>query len=73
VVITYRSRADDARTVVAAIQAQGRKAAAVQLDTAATKTFDGFAEELKRTLREEPRQLRLSRQQRPHGIAQGHH
>jgi NAD(P)-dependent dehydrogenase (short-subunit alcohol dehydrogenase family) len=52
VVITYRSRADDARTVVAAIQAQGRKAAAVQLDTAATKTFDGFAEELKRTLRD---------------------
>ena len=52
VVITYRSRADDARTVVAGIQAQGRKAAAMQLDAAATKTFDGFAEELKRTLRD---------------------
>ena len=51
-VITYYSRADEARVVVAAIQAQGRKAAALQLDTAATKTFDGFTEMLKKTLQD---------------------
>lgn len=50
-VITYHSRADDARTVVAAIEAEGGKAVALQLDTASTATFDGFAEQLKRTLR----------------------
>jgi NAD(P)-dependent dehydrogenase (short-subunit alcohol dehydrogenase family) len=51
-VITYHSRADEARVVVATIQAQGRKAVALQLDTAATHTFDGFAEKLKRTLQD---------------------
>jgi NAD(P)-dependent dehydrogenase (short-subunit alcohol dehydrogenase family) len=50
VVITYRSRADDAQAVVAAIEAEGRKAVALQLDTAATATFDGFAEKLKTAL-----------------------
>ena len=39
-VITYHSRADEGRTVVAAIEAQGRKAIALQLDTAAVETFD---------------------------------
>jgi len=52
VVITYHSRVDEARTVVAAIEAQGRKAAALQLDGAAVSTFDLFAETLKTTLRE---------------------
>ena len=51
-VITYHSRADEARTVVAAIEAQGRKAVALQLDTAAVRTFDRFAETLKSTLRD---------------------
>jgi short chain dehydrogenase len=51
-VITYHSRADDARKVVAAIQTEGCKAVAMQLDTAATETFDGFAEQLKRKLRD---------------------
>jgi NAD(P)-dependent dehydrogenase (short-subunit alcohol dehydrogenase family) len=51
-VITYHSRADEARTVVAAIEAQGRKAVALQLDTAAVGTFDRFAETLKSTLRD---------------------
>jgi NAD(P)-dependent dehydrogenase (short-subunit alcohol dehydrogenase family) len=51
-VITYHSRAEDARAVVAAIHAQGCKAVAMQLDAAATETFDGFAEQLKRTLRD---------------------
>jgi NAD(P)-dependent dehydrogenase (short-subunit alcohol dehydrogenase family) len=51
-VITYQLRADEARAVVAAIHAQGRKAVALQLDTGATKTFAGFAEKLKRTLQD---------------------
>ena len=50
-VITYHSRADEARTVVAAIETQGRKAVALQLDTGDVGTFDRFAETLKRTLR----------------------
>jgi len=52
VVLTYRSRADAAQAVVAAIEAEGLKAVALQLDTAATGTFDGFAEKLKSTLRD---------------------
>jgi NAD(P)-dependent dehydrogenase (short-subunit alcohol dehydrogenase family) len=52
VVITYHSRVDEARTVVAGIEAQGRKAVALQLDTAAVGTFAQFAETLKGTLRE---------------------
>jgi NAD(P)-dependent dehydrogenase (short-subunit alcohol dehydrogenase family) len=50
VVITYNTRADEALKVVAAINAQGRKAAALQLDTGAIETFALFAETLKRTL-----------------------
>jgi NAD(P)-dependent dehydrogenase (short-subunit alcohol dehydrogenase family) len=45
--ITYHSRADENRTVVAAIEAQGRKTVALQLDSAAVGTFDRFAETLK--------------------------
>ena len=52
VVITYHSRADEGRTVVAAIEAQGRKAIALQLDTAAVGTFDRFADTLKGALRD---------------------
>ena len=51
-VITYNSRADEAGKVVAAIQAEGRKAVALQLDTAAVGTFALFAETLKRSLLE---------------------
>src|SRR5580692_8511547 len=51
-VITYNSRADEARKVVAAIEAQGRKAVALQLDTGAVETFPLFAGTLKRALRE---------------------
>src|ERR1700740_3387035 len=51
-VITYHSRADEGRTVVAAIEAQGRKAVALQLDTAAVGTFGRFADTLKSTLRD---------------------
>jgi NAD(P)-dependent dehydrogenase (short-subunit alcohol dehydrogenase family) len=51
-VITYHSRADEARAVVAAIEVEGRKAVALQLDTAAVGTFDRFAEKLKGALRD---------------------
>jgi NAD(P)-dependent dehydrogenase (short-subunit alcohol dehydrogenase family) len=51
-VITYHSRADEARTVVASIDAEGRKAVALQLDTAAVATFDRFAEMFKGVLRD---------------------
>src|SRR5262249_30837207 len=47
VVITYHSRVDEARTVVGAIEAQGRKAVALQLDAAAVATFDRFTETFK--------------------------
>jgi NAD(P)-dependent dehydrogenase (short-subunit alcohol dehydrogenase family) len=51
-VITYNSRADEAHKVVAAIQAQGRKATALQLDAGNTATFAIFAQTLKRALKE---------------------
>ncbi|CAN7684128.1 SDR family oxidoreductase [Mesorhizobium sp. LjNodule214] len=51
-VITYRSRADEAQTAVAEIEAAGGRAAALQLDTGAVATFPAFVEALKRTLSE---------------------
>ncbi len=51
-VITYNSRGDEARAVVAAIESRGCKAVALQLDTGATKTFDAFAEKFKQTLQD---------------------
>jgi NAD(P)-dependent dehydrogenase (short-subunit alcohol dehydrogenase family) len=51
-VIAYHSRGEEARAVVAAIESRGRKAVALQLDAAATKTFDGFAEKLRQTLQD---------------------
>jgi len=52
VVITYHSRADEGRAAVAAVEAQGRKGMALQLDTAATGTFGHFADSLKTALRD---------------------
>ena len=51
-VITYHSRVDEAQAVVGRLQAEGRKAVALQLDTGATKTFAGFAEKLKKALQD---------------------
>jgi len=51
-VITYHSRADQAQAVVAKLQAEGRKAVALQLDTGATRTFTRFAESLKKALQD---------------------
>ena len=52
VVVTYQSRAEDAREVVAEIQAMGRKAVALQLDTGDIASFASFAERLQAALRE---------------------
>ncbi len=42
VILTYNSQADDAQAVVAEIEAGGRKAVALQLNTASTAGFDAF-------------------------------
>jgi len=52
VIITYHSRDDDARAVVAAIEGMGRKAVALRLDTSDTSTFAAFVPALRSTLRE---------------------
>jgi NAD(P)-dependent dehydrogenase (short-subunit alcohol dehydrogenase family) len=57
VVITYHLRADEAQAAVN--EAAGRRAVALQLDTAAVGTFDRFAETLERTLRDTWRRERF--------------
>ena len=52
VIVTYQSRAQDAQAVVAEIQAMGRKAAALQLDTGDVAAFAPFATRLRAALRE---------------------
>jgi NAD(P)-dependent dehydrogenase (short-subunit alcohol dehydrogenase family) len=46
VILTYRSGAEQARSVVAEIEALGRKAVAMQLDLAAISTFPRFVDTL---------------------------
>jgi NAD(P)-dependent dehydrogenase (short-subunit alcohol dehydrogenase family) len=46
VVLTYRSRADEAARVVAQIEALGRKALALPLDAGNSASFAGFADQL---------------------------
>lgn len=50
VIVTYHSRADDAERVVAEIQALGRKAVALQLDTGTTSGFPAFIDRLRSAL-----------------------
>lgn len=50
VIVTYHSRADDAERVVAEIEALGRKAVAMQLDTGTTAGFPDFVERLRSVL-----------------------
>jgi len=50
-VITYQSRAEEAQAVVAEIEALGRKAVALQLDTGDVASFAGFAERLRAALK----------------------
>jgi len=52
VVFTYHSRGDAAQAAVAASEAAGCKAVALQLDTAQVGTFDRFAETFKSALRD---------------------
>ncbi|WP_319423554.1 SDR family NAD(P)-dependent oxidoreductase [Pleurocapsa sp. FMAR1] len=52
VVLTYRSRSEDAEAVVAEIKAMGRKAIALQLDTGNISSFASFAKRLQTELRE---------------------
>ncbi|MBP0578793.1 SDR family oxidoreductase [Labrys sp. LIt4] len=50
VILTYRSRSEDAEAVVAEIEAMGRKAVAFQLDTGDVRAFAAFAERVRATL-----------------------
>ena len=50
VVITYHSKAAEAQAAVAEIQALGRKAVALQLDTGDVASFAGFTERLRTAL-----------------------
>jgi NAD(P)-dependent dehydrogenase (short-subunit alcohol dehydrogenase family) len=52
VVITYQRRSEDAEAVVAEIQAMGRRAVALQLDTGKVAGFADFAERLHTALRQ---------------------
>lgn len=52
VVLTYQSRAEDAQAVVAEIEALGRKAVALQLDTGKVADFPDFATRLRTVLDE---------------------
>lgn len=51
VILTYRSGAASAQAVVAEIEALGRKAAALQLDTGDITSFPAFVERVRATLR----------------------
>lgn len=50
VIVTYRSGADQAKSVVAEIEALGRKAIALQLDVTAVSTFPAFADRVRSAL-----------------------
>ncbi|MCD9098740.1 SDR family oxidoreductase [Luteimonas fraxinea] len=51
VVLTYRSNAEEAHAVVAEIEALGRKAVALQLDTGDVEAFPAFVDQLRAVLR----------------------
>jgi NAD(P)-dependent dehydrogenase (short-subunit alcohol dehydrogenase family) len=51
-IVTYRSSETEASRVVSEIAEMGGKAAALQLDTSSTKTFDEFAAQVKQTLQD---------------------
>jgi NAD(P)-dependent dehydrogenase (short-subunit alcohol dehydrogenase family) len=52
VIITYQSRADEAKAVVAEIEKMGRKALAFRLDSGNVSAFAPFAEQLRTALHE---------------------
>lgn len=53
VILTYNSKKDEALEVVAAIENEGRKAAALQLNTGNTGSFNAFFDALKNTLKDQ--------------------
>ncbi len=52
VILTYRSQATEAQTVVAEIEALGRRAVALSLDTGVVASFGAFADRVRMALRE---------------------
>ena len=50
VILTYRSRAEDAQAVIAEVEAMGRRAVALQLDTGDTSGFGVFAAQVRDAL-----------------------
>lgn len=50
VILTYHTNKKEAEEVVASIEQQGRKAVALQLDVADSKSFDGFLQEVTTSL-----------------------
>ena len=52
VILTYNNRAEDAQRVVAQIESEGQKAAALQLNTGVIPSFGKFTDQLKTTLKE---------------------
>jgi NAD(P)-dependent dehydrogenase (short-subunit alcohol dehydrogenase family) len=50
-IVTYRSRREEAAALVAAIEADGRRAAALQLDVGDSTSFDSFVAQVADTLR----------------------
>ena len=53
VIITYNSKKEEAAAVVMAVQKAGRQGAALQLNTADVKSFDGFFSQLKLVLKDQ--------------------
>ncbi|WP_259070450.1 SDR family oxidoreductase [Mucilaginibacter sp. X4EP1] len=52
VIITYRSKKEEAEAVVAEIEKSGQKAATLQLDTGVVSSFDAFIKQLATVLKE---------------------
>ncbi len=52
IIVTYHRHEAEAKSVVAAIEEMGAIAIALQLDTANTKTFDGFVQQVKQSLQD---------------------
>ena len=59
-ILTYRSNKGAAQSVVAAVQADGRKAVALHLDTAIASSFPAFVETLKETLEQKWNHSRIN-------------
>src|SRR5262245_23898699 len=50
IILTYRSKEAEANEAVKAVEAQGRRAAALKLDVARTDTFDAFIQSVREVL-----------------------